>query len=381
MELYNDAMRYFDDHLLLETLSAYLDGLVIKRAEEAKRDGSITRLLGTKNWVWKTRTGNRTISIKSKYGVVQVRSIQVRTQDGGAKNLTRWLLGLEAFVRIPPLTQRVLANLATHCRFRAVRILSGVKVSLQSISKAVFMTADRVRFASNPKERQVYQGDGTGAPVVGAGKAYETQLLMQEYHDGSMHPVATQTCLRASGWRTLLRRIVTRSKKAVLVHDGDVGINYAFAQERFPLRRQVCLWHLYYSVKRSTLYMDFRNHKDWKAEYRSSVRSYVLRRLYSIVYSTGVQVPLTVTRRLNLLANKCLKLGLVATATYLREAAPFLQTARELGVHSCTTSKTERAFRTINDRLDRGSWWSPRGVDAITKLRLDWFYNRSYLDD
>jgi hypothetical protein len=99
--------------------------------------------------------------------------------------------------------------------------------------------------------------------------------------------------------------------------------------------------------------------------------------LYDVLHNPKKQATETVVRRLKILATKCEEYDLQATAVYIREAIPFTQTYRELGVSSCTTSKTERVFRTINDRLNKGSWWSQRGVDAITKLRLDWFYNKA----
>jgi len=379
MELYDNAMAHFDDCLLLQVLESYLNDVILRRAESAKQDGSISRFLGTKNWTWKTRTGNKKISLKTKYGVVWVRSIQVKLQGGKSKNLTRKLLGLEPFVRIPPRTQRVLANLAQHCRYRAAQVLASVRVSLQSISRAVMVTAGKVYFEPNPDEQQVYHGDGTGASVKSAGKGYETQLLMQEYYDGSMHPVATQTCLKGAGWRKLLERIARFGEGAVLIHDGDTGIEYAFAKGDLLMSRQICMWHLYHSVKKSTLYADFRRNKKWTGAHKKELRGYVLTHLYNIVGRQKEHSPETVVRRLKLLATKCKSLGLASTATYLRNAAPISQTTRKLGIRPQTTSKTERAFRTINDRTDPGSWWSPRGADAIVKLRLDWYYNRSYL--
>jgi len=361
---------------ILSLLNLHLENCVQACIKNYEVDGTFTKEFGA-GWIWKTRRSPRRIKIKTLYGIAQVPIVLIQAKDKHTYDITRWLLGIEKRVRIPPVTQRILAGFVTHCRYRAaqefVRVLAKIKVSLRSLRKATLAEAEKAgkEFKLDKKEQQLYYVDSTGAPIKGKKRQNETKILFQEYRDGSLHPVATITNKSKVGWVEIFKLIAGR-KHAVVIHDGDSAIRNAL--ESLGIKSQICLWHCFHSIK-YTLWVDLRFEKMSRKKKRDIKRD-ILQKLYDIISSAykQSQKSKTIVRRLKLLSTECAKQGLYDTARYLRNAAPISQTTRDMGISASTTSRVERYMRTLNDRTDPGNWWSCEGVDAVNRLRLAWYY-------
>jgi len=389
MVSYNDIASGWDNGIMQTLYSDYITKIVLQNAEEAKQNGSITNVLG-QGWTWKTRTGNKTIEIKTKYGSVRVVSVQARALDGKTHNLTRWLLGIDPYIRIPPQTQNMLSDFLAHGRYRSVQLLVllyfGLRVSLYSLRRSAIESARRNNAIVRPNEneQQIYYIDGTGAPIVRGRTTHEIQVIMQEYYDGSIHPAYINITKKFSGWAGIFRTISDINKRAntraILVHDGDPGVRKILDSrecKELAIDEQTCLWHIAHSIENAIIYFDFnKSLKGIKTKDKFIYKDYISKNLRNIFWLKELP-PEEAEYRLHCLAEDCAALGLNTVSTFLRHRIYQTQTTKRLQIKKVeTTSKCERVFRTVNDRVKRGNWWKKEGLEAVTLSRILWYYNR-----
>ena len=80
------------------------------------------------------------------------------------------------------------------------------------------------------------------------------------------------------------------------------------------------------------------------------------------------------TDRLEKLISFCVAKGHTHSAVYLENARPDMFTAISNRLQGKTTSKVERAMRTVNMRINVGKW-STSGALNAAKIRLAYYYN------
>ena len=77
--------------------------------------------------------------------------------------------------------------------------------------------------------------------------------------------------------------------------------------------------------------------------------------------------------RLANLVELCRQLGFKASATYLKNAAPYMFVSLDNRLAGKTTSLVERVMRTVNLRVNVGKW-TPSGALNAVRLRLAHYY-------
>jgi len=112
---------------------------ILSSGEEYKE--KLSRVLGA-NLIWKSRHGNRRIHISDLTGKISLPLLQVQRKDTGEKiYLTRYILGLEPYRRIPRGCREIMAQLGASISCRAgariLNSLTGQKFSLSTIHQAV----------------------------------------------------------------------------------------------------------------------------------------------------------------------------------------------------------------------------------------------------
>lgn len=355
---------------LRPAIQGLISSVVSTAGDAGMADGSIADKLGGPV-AWKTKTGTRTTALYTPWGWVRVPLLQVTTKDDKRRHyITRMLLGIERWTRIPDATRRTFAGMALHATYRACQaigaMLGGAKHALGTLQRAAVKIGTELMPSIDHSEKAVYEADGTGIPITGGGKKYEIKVLSQRTRDGKIRIAGMVMGKVQRGWGSLIRMIQQDRRQAVIIQDGDRGIRRAIASLGRGISVQICLWHIAHALKHA-LWADGEKGK-------SRTKGYVFGRLHKILRERHDQMPETVEHRLKCLSGYCRRRGLANTAAYLDMAAPLSQTYRYKGSGSATTSKTERVMRTLNKRINVGTW-SMRGAEAICRLRGAWYYN------
>ena len=144
-------------------------------AEEYKNSGHLAELLGCQGVTRKSSTGWKRTFIHTIFGKIAVPQIQVQVKETGKKRyITRLLFGIEARQRMPHYTRKMLALIGSLAPFRVgqklISLLTGAKISAVSILRSVRVIGKEIEFEVDGKQSNVFEGDGTGVPVINSGK-------------------------------------------------------------------------------------------------------------------------------------------------------------------------------------------------------------------
>jgi len=296
--------------------------------------------------------------------------------------ITRLLLGIEKYKLIPEYTKKIIALLAAMSPYRAVKksfsLLTGVKISLASISKSVIDIGKKIKFKIDKECSNIFESDGTGIPIINSSKrGKEIKILVQRRKDGKLKVAGINIGEYKKGWKRLftpLKKVVNHFNHIFLITDGDYSI-LDNVKENVKIIVQRCLWHIPHEVK-YTLWKD----KVKRVNFRWK---YVLARIIEICNIKGLRREVEEVRKeiikkkeesLDELIRYCEENGMEHTVIYLNNARRDIFRGIKEGLLNGTVSLLERMMRTINQRIDIGKWSNDVGL-SICKIRAAYYYN------
>lgn len=343
--------------------------------------GELGKLIGVENVRWKTAQGNEMTTIVSPFGKIRLPQLQVKDKDTGRRYyITRLLLGVEKWKRIPEITRKYFGLLGSLASLRVVNkffsLFCGMKVSLMSIVRAIRAVGEKIVFNIDPEETNEFEADGTGLPILGTGKrGKELEILAQRKEGGGIRIAGMILSSYKKGWEKLfepLKAGLKAFKEIFLVTDGDTSPLKGLDKIKVILQR--CLFHIPHELK-YTLWKD-------KVKRKSTLWVEILAKLYEItrvkrIYDDETVLKEVIKRKgeqLEILIEKCKENGLKASVSYLEEAKADIFSGVERRISGGTTSLIERVMRTVNQRINIAVW-SEQSAPAVAKIRGAYYYN------
>lgn len=333
-----------------------------------------------KVFIWKTRHGKET-KILTVFQWVRLEQLQVQCKRCGHKMyITRKLLGMEPMKRIPIETYRRLGLVGSLTTYRvAKKIVSmfGWTVDKMTIWKSVQKTASEIDFQLDEKELPLGEADGTGVGIKGIAKRGKELKVFVQYKRGGGVRVAGLDIGNYNGsWNKLFRKsieVFKRFPQFLLTTDGDTSILDGL-RGKVKILIQRCLWHIPYQA-RYVLWKDGvkRKGEEWLQVISELLEICAIRPLVDCQKTIEKMIE-SKRKRLDVVIQHCVSKGYTHTASYLENAKPDMFTAIEKRLNGKTTSKVERAMRTVNLRVNV-SKWSIAGALNVTKIRLAYYYN------
>jgi len=360
--------------------------VVINFAKEHMKNGKLAERLKCKKVRWKTSKGNRTTKIRTIFGYITIPQFQIEWLDNNGvwhkMYIVRMILGIEKWKRIPEYTKRVFAMIGALAPYRAVmkilEIMSGIKVPIMDIWRSVQSVGKNIKFDVDENESNVFEGDGTGIPVPEAGKrGEELKVLAQRKKRGGIRLAGINIGKYKKGWDKLFKPLRDKLKsfgEIVLITDGDTNI-FKGVGKKVRVILQRCLWHIPHETK-YTLWQD-------KVKRKSAIWKYILARIILICnvkrlyYEEDDVIDKIIDEKmemLNKLINSCKNMGYTNTYTFLLNSKNDIFGGIQRGIKGGTTSLVERVMRTINNRINVGTW-SPQGSLNVCKIRGAYYYN------
>lgn len=335
-----------------------------------------------KRFIWKTRHGKET-KILTIFQSVILQQMQVQCQECGHKfYITRKLLGIEPYARIPADTYRKLGLIGALTTYRvAEKIVTmfGWAVDKMTVWKSVQKVAGEIEFKLDPNELPRGEADGTGIPINGIKKrGKELKVFVQHKKGGGVRVAGIDIGNYNGSWRNLFKDSIDVFKgfgKFLLLTDGDTSILDSL-KYKVTIIFQRCLWHIPHQLK-FTLWKDKgkvkRKSREWLYIMSEVLEICAIRPMVDCEETIKAMIA-SKQERLSRVIAYCRDLGCTATVEYLENAAPDMFTAVTNRLHGKTTSKVERLFRTVNMRINAGKWSVEGGLN-VTKVRLAYYYN------
>ncbi len=350
-------------------------------ANEYMRDGTLAKLLKCSKVTWKTCKGAAFTSILTIFGKIKLPQLQVKNHDTGSRQyITRLLLGIKPMIRIPEITIKMIGLMGALAPYRVVKkiasMFTAVRFSLMTILRCIRKTGKSIVFDVDEEETNVFEADGTGIPIIKAGKrGKELKILAQRKRNSGIRIAGMNIDKYKSGWDELfspLKEALKRFVNIFLITDGDTSPLDVLEGIKVILQR--CLFHIPHETK-YTLWQDKvkRKSEDWR---------YILGKIFEITNVKRIREDEGVakniikwkrnlfTRLINFCSNKQYK----NTTTYFRNAKKDLFSGIERRVLGGTISLIERVMRTVNMRINVGKW-SPASALAVCKIRGAYYYN------
>lgn len=345
--------------------------------EEYCKNGKLKDMLHIDNYQKKSVT-NLT-KFKVIFGDINVPQIQIKTKDKEGKihqmSITRNLLGVTKKYQIPDFMKDLLGWIGSVCTYRVghqvVGLLTNFKCSLMSVWNSVQFYAKKIVLDLSPEGINEFEADGTGIATYKSGKrGSELKKVFQKKEDGKLHLVgiAIGKYKDISNWLSALSAPIKAGlqqfEKIILSSDGDKSITETAKSISEKVKIQKDLWHVFHQLK---YYL-------WQDKVKKEVRRNIIKLVYKI---TMVLTNFSSTRRLEILDTVIKSLiinGYTHTATYLQSSMEGFYTYEKEGNCNIYTSKTERAMRTTNQRVNVGVW-SENGALSAVKIRLAYYYN------
>lgn len=375
--------------------------VLVRRTVEVFAEQSRKKLAEELNTelIWKSKAGNRETWIHTLLGAIRVQMPQVQRKDTGEKMyLTRYILEMERYRRIPLAMREIFAKMGASFPYRVgmkiVNFFSGGLFGLSSLHRAVQEIGGKVKASLSIKasDPHVFEADGTGIPIKSRGlRGGELKILSQRRKDGSLRVVGIGIGAWKQNWDILfsgLRKTFARFKRPVtLITDGDHNIARAFQAvlpRKLKMHNQRCTWHLLHELK-YCLWQDGASPRG-KSKKAKELGGYAMQGLHGIMELVRAIPEMTLNKRkvearrarreMLELANWCTRNGLLHSASLLTRV--YVERAfggAAAGVKGTTTSKQERMMGTLNKRINVGGNWSEKGSEAVATLRLAEYYN------
>ena len=335
-------------------------------AQRYKDNGYLSEMFGSSEIIWKSSKGFRLTTIHTIFGKIRVPQLQIQDRETGKKRyITRFLLGIEPRKRKPRCTKEAWALTGALAPYRVaakiISIFSGFKPTLMNIFRAVRSVGKEITLAVDPTESNVFEADGTGVPIVKAGKrGQELKILAQRKKTRGIHIAGIHLDQYKKGWGKVFSSIKEHIKvlgKVIIITDGDVSILKALGK-RVSVIIQRCLWHIPHEVK-YTLWRD-------KVKKKSAIWTKVLSEILDICRIRRItdEKDETVLNRiikmklqeLDKLIEYCQQEQLKHTAIFLQNCRGDLFSGVSRKIKGGTTSLIERVMGTINQRINVGIW-------------------------
>jgi hypothetical protein len=348
---------------------------------EYMKTGELEKMVNCKKAIWKTSTGNKLTKIMTIFGLIYIPQLQIKNCDTGERKIiTRLLLGIEPRKIIPDITIKTIGLMGSLATYRVVKKIAGmfanVGFSLMTILRCVRKTGDMIQFYVDKKQKNEFDADGTGLPILNSGKrGKELKVLAQRKKDGKIQVTGMVIGKYNSGWDKLFKPLIESLKtfkEIILVTDGDDCILKGIKGIKVILQR--CLFHIPYEAK-YTLWQD-------KIKRKSKEWIHILSKLIDICNVRKIKEDESIAKKIienkkdefEKLIKYCEEQKAVKTAVYLKNASNDIFSGIEKKVMGATTSLLERMMRTINMRINLGQW-STQSALAISKIRGAYYYN------
>ena len=124
---------------------------IVKKAvelkkEQAKQDGTLEKIFGSP-CSWKSKSGKLKTHLITEYGKIIIPDFQIMLHVDKTRHLiSRILLGIERYARIPKSAEEKYAALFAHCSTRAAqalaKTLTGASVSAKTVRRCANTVAD-----------------------------------------------------------------------------------------------------------------------------------------------------------------------------------------------------------------------------------------------
>jgi len=350
-------------------------------AQKMLDDGTLAKALGVHAVKRKTFTGRCTTKIFSPFGNINVPKLQVQNIHTGKRTcITRFLLGMEPYRRIPHITRMYLGLMGALAPLRVVNkffnLYTGTKVSLMEIVRSIRYTGRYITLGIDPGATNEFEADGTGIPILKTGKrGKELEILAQRKSQGGIRIAGMVIDGYKKGWKRLfkpLKESLQFFQSIFLVTDGDTSPLDGLIGVTVIIQR--CLFHIAHEIK-YTLWQDKvkRKSRRWCSVLASILDITNVRRIKN---EQGVLKNIIKWKRnrLTRLINYCLKRKFKHTSNYLLAAQPDIFSGIERKISGGTTSLLERVMRTVNQRINVGQW-STESALAVATIRGAYYYN------
>lgn len=350
-------------------------------AETYFKRGKLAKMMGCQRVSKKSFSGYEKTSIGTPFGNISFPQLQVKDCATGKRMyVTRSLLGIEKRQRIPVITNQYLGLMGALAPLRVVNkflsMTTGSPVSLMAIVRAMRKTAESIPMEVDVNESNEFEADGTGMPILGAGKrGRELSVLVQRKTRGGIRIAGMVISRYKQGWKKLfapLRESLKHFVSIFLVTDGDTSPLKELSGITVTIQR--CLFHIAHEAK-YTLWQD-------KVKRKSQAWCNVLGKLLDITNvrrireepGVAVQVIRGKKNRLTRLIRHCRENDFKHTANYLETAKQDAFAGIERRITGATTSRCERVMRTVNQRINIAQWSSESAL-AVAKIRGAYYYN------
>jgi hypothetical protein len=369
----------------VKTIKPYFCEIVKRVLEyfalEYFNNGELLKMLVARKVTKKTFSGRQTTSITTPFGVIKLPQYQVTVDGKKRRNITRLLLGIEKWKRIPLITSQYLGLMGALAPLRVVNkfagLLCGIKFSLMAIVRAMRISAKNVKLGIDEGEQNVFEADGTGVPILRSGKrGRELKVLAQRKRKGGIR-IAGMTigAYSQEGWERLfapLKGILKKFKEIFLVTDGDTSPLDSLKGLTVILQR--CLFHIAHEVK-YTLWEDGvkRKSDEWRTVLARTLEITMVKRIHE---DEAVCAKMIAAKKEKLceLILWCEEQGFSKTTAFLKNASGDIFSGIEKRIGGGTTSLIERVMRTVNQRINV-SKWSEASALSVAVLRGAYYYN------
>lgn len=343
-------------------------------------NGKLAAMLKCERVTRKTFTGSKTTGIQTPFGKILLPQLQVKMDGSRKTNITRLLLGIEKWRRIPKITEKYLGLMGALAPLRVVNkfmeLFTGTRVSLMAIVRSMRAAAKRIKLKVKKKESNVFEADGTGIPVNGVGKrGRELKILAQRKKGGGIRIAGMTIGMYKRGWKELfkpLKKSLKKFKEMILMTDGDTSPLKSLKGLIVIIQR--CLFHIGHEMK-FTLWKDKVPRKSalWTSVMAKTLDATSLRRIREkpeVCDEVIAAKKKLVDELIIYLRNNKLKNSL----KFIENARADLFSGIEKRIGGGTTSLIERVMRTINQRINVAKW-STESALAVGKIRGAYYYN------
>jgi len=343
-------------------------------------NGELSKLLNCKKVTRKTFSGKQTTVILTPFGRIRVPQLQAKIDGGRKVNITRLLLGIEKWKRIPEITEDYFGLMGALAPLRVVNkfmeLFTGIRVSLMAIVRSIRSSSQRIEMKVDEEETNEFEADGTGIPMNGAGKrGRELKILAQRKKSGGIRIAGMAMGSYKRGWEKVfapLKKSLSTFKEIILVTDGDTSLLKGLAGIKVVIQR--CLFHIGHEMK-YTLWKDrvARKSELWSSVMAKTLDVTSLRRIRE---NPEVCDKVIAAKKILLdeLITYCKENGLKHSYTFLENARDDIFTGISKRISGGTTSLIERVMRTVNQRINVAKW-SAKSALSVAIIRGAYYYN------
>ena len=256
------------------------------------------------------------------------------------------------------------------------KLYSGIRLTLMSIVRAIRQSAREIKLGVIAGASDVFEADGTGIPVSGAGKrGKELKVLAQRRKGGGIFITGMAIGGYKQGWDKLFQPLKAALKKLgeiILVTDGDTSPLKSWQGIRVIIQR--CLFHIGHEMK----YMLWKD----KIKRQSELWNEVMAKTLAVTSLRRIwENPEVCHKIIEDKKSEFEKLIAFCEEHRLRNAATFLKTAQgdvfsgiEKRIGGGATSLMERVRRTVNQRINVAKW-STASALSVAIIRGAYYYN------